>query len=264
LLVSCGSAKQAAEPQNEVPLVETPPAIIEPAELLPKDMKDPHWPVPIMYHLIMEDPYSKWDTLFVRPGEFDAHLSKMADEGYDFVFADEYKIHDGKSVALTFDDGYLDNYTTAFPLLEKYNAKATIFIIEDKIGTDGYLSEEQIKEMADSGRVHFGCHTKTHSEIPSLKEDTLRKEIVSCKERIEEITGKPCNAFAYPGGKYSKESVSVIEDYFDSAYTTEGGPSKWPTNSLIPRVYAARGDSAEALVKKVDKMSKKLTVNIEQ
>ena len=266
-LTSCGKIQSAAEQPVAEPPVETPPAIsepefVEPEITDPKEMTNPLWPVPVMYHLIMEEPYSKWDNLFVKPGDFDAHLAKFTEENYAFVFADEYRIYDGKSIVLTFDDGYLDNYTTMFPILQKYDAHATIFLVENLIGTDGYMTEDQIKEMSDSGLVHFGCHTKNHIEIPSLKEAAIRTNLEECKAKIESITGKPCNTFAYPGGKYDAASTAVVEEYFASAFTTKGSPSVWPTNHLIPRVYAARGDSAETLIKKVQKLSGKLTVDI--
>lgn len=265
-LSSCGAKTSADIPQEE-PIYETPaaiqePVVIEPAIVEPKDMENPLWPVPIMYHLIMEEPYSKWDNLFVKPGDFESHLAKFIEEDYDFIFADEYKIHDGKSVVITFDDGYEDNYTTMFPILQKYNAKATIFIVEKMIGTDGYMNEDQIREMSDSGLVHFGCHTSSHVEIPALKEESIRKELESCNARIEQITAKPCRTFAYPAGKYDDKSKSIVSEYFDSAFTTKGSPSVWPAQHLIPRVYASRGDSAETILKKVARLSGKLTVDV--
>ena len=267
LLTSCGTnGKELPKdnPGSETPPVTTPsgPAIINSGEVSPKDMKDPRWPVPIMYHLIMEEPYSPYTALFVKPADFKAQIAKFCKEGYDFVFADEYKIHDGKGVVLTFDDGYEDNYSAMFPVLKEYNAHATIFLIENLIGTDGYLTEEQIKEMADSGLVHFGWHTQNHTELPSMKEGNLRKDLEEGKLKVEELTGMPCRAFAYPGGKYDSKSASIVEDCFDFAYTTESSPTEWPSNKLIPRVYAARGDSAATLLNKVKKMADFLPVDI--
>ena len=70
-----------------------------------------------------------------------------------------------KPVALTFDDCFVYFYNNAFPLLKKYNQKATIFVITDYINGENYLTEEQIKEMADSGLVKVESHSKTHQYL---------------------------------------------------------------------------------------------------
>ena len=114
-----------------------------------------NFPAVVMYHLIMETPYNNNETLFVRPGDFEAQLQALTEAGYDFLFANDYNKTAGNSIILTFDDGYLDNYTTMFPLLKKYSAKATVFLISDMIGHPEYMNEAQIKEMADSGLVKF-------------------------------------------------------------------------------------------------------------
>ena len=269
MLTACGSTHEKLPEDNPGPA--TPPAIditseaaiTEPKEPEPEDMKDPHWPVAVMYHLIMEEPYSKWDNLFVKPSDFEAHLKKFNEEGFEFIFADEYRIHDGRSVVLTFDDGYADNYTTMFPILKENNACATIFLVEDLIGTNGYMTEDQIREMADSGLVHFGCHTKTHREIPELDEATLVGEFESCSKKVSELTGRSCRSFAYPSGKYNAKCEQITSEHFDFAYTTQGHPpTGWPNMFEIPRVYASRGASAEKMLKLVNTMDSKMPVKL--
>ena len=70
--------------------------------------------------------------------------------------------------ALTLDDGYEDNYTNLFPLLKKYQAKATISVVTGSIGQPGILTADQIREMSDSGLVEFASHTVTHPHLTSL------------------------------------------------------------------------------------------------
>ena len=140
----------------------------------------------LLYHLVMDEPYSQYHDLFVREGDFEAQLLEIKRLGFETYFADEPERADGKpGVVITFDDGYIDNYTTVFPLLQKYNMKATIFLITDMIGTEGHLTKAQIKEMSESGLVHFGSHTVSHTKLDTLTEYEIQQEFLHSKEYIE-------------------------------------------------------------------------------
>ena len=153
-------------PKTEAP-TETTPVYTEPAPMQ-------YTPRAMMYHLIRDDVYGIYDALFVRPSEFESHLILLNELGYEYIFADEWRLTDKPSVILTLDDGYLDNYTNMFPLLKKYGAKATVFIVTELIGTDGYMTREMIAEMAESGLVSFQCHTVNHVDLRYLSEEELR------------------------------------------------------------------------------------------
>ena len=100
--------------------------------------------VPVfMYHYVAEDvPYDSQRVLSVRPSEMEEQLKYIVDNGYqpiwfeDLEHVDEYE----KPIILTFDDGRLDNYTILYPLLQKYNVKATFFIITDSMNYNGGVS----------------------------------------------------------------------------------------------------------------------------
>ena len=101
----------------------------------------------LLYHLVMDEPYSPYTYLFVREADFEHQLSLIRESGISTYFADEPEAAKGKkALVITFDDGYADNYDTAFPLLKEYGVKATIFLITDMIGTEGHLSEKEILE----------------------------------------------------------------------------------------------------------------------
>ena len=99
---------------------------------IPTDIRVPV----LMYHAVDSNPWGHRE-LFVSPETMEAHLKLLLDNGYDPIFfedlhrADQYD----KPVIITFDDGYLDNYTQLYPLLQKYQVKATIFIVTSSIGT---------------------------------------------------------------------------------------------------------------------------------
>ena len=169
----------------------------------------------------MEEPYSIYDGLFVRPSHFSDHLDAMNAAGVTYLFADQFGKTESPSVILTFDDGYEDNYTTMFPILKEKGAVATIFLITDLIGTPGYLTEAQILEMAESGYVRFGCHTKTHANLAMLSEAQVRHELYTSTEYIENLVGYDVRSLAYPTGGYNEMVMAVASELFDFAYTTE-------------------------------------------
>lgn len=199
-------------------------------------------PKAFMYHLIREDVYGPYDNLFVRPHEFETHLTVLDELGYEYLFAEEWRITEKPSVIITLDDGYDDNYTEMFPILKAHGAKATVFIVTDLIGTDGYMTKEQIREMSESGLVSFQCHTAHHRDLSYQSADSLHADFAESIEIIEGITGKPVTALAYPGGSFNNTVLSVVPDYFDFAYTTKS-PTSYPdyTAHTVPRYYIARG-----------------------
>ena len=117
-----------------------------------------------------------------------------------------------KTVVLTFDDGYQDNYFNAFPILKKYNFPATIFLAtgfigKNRISSSGatlkILNWDQIIEMHNSGLVDFEPHTVSHLKLHRLSLEEAKKEILNSKRTIEEKLNKKCKFFAYPYGKYN-------------------------------------------------------------
>lgn len=177
-------------------------------------------PKVLMYHLIEDQPFTDYASLFVRPSDLDQQLGLLTQRGYRFLFAEDYDKTSTPSVALTFDDGYVDNYTEMYPILKKYNAKATIFLISDQIDKPGYLSRAQIKEMSGSGLVSFQSHTKTHRDLTTLSEADARTEFRYSKYIISQITGKPVTVLSYPQGQYTDTLTKIVREYFKKAYST--------------------------------------------
>lgn len=107
---------------------------------------------------------------------------------------------------LTFDDGDLSIYALAFPLLKEYGMKATFFLVPSYVGTVGYMSWDQIREMAQyrdaQGRrlFYFGSHSMNHKRLGNLTEQEIRKELSESKRIIEKETGYPVRVLALPFG----------------------------------------------------------------
>lgn len=167
------------------------------------------------------------------------------------------------SIVITFDDGYEDNYTNVFPILKKYNAKATIFLIHDYIGryryfsynrstpqkilpehynsiTDlkqKYLSVQQIREMYSSKLVDFGSHTLSHLSLVYCDIHKAKEEIVKSKEALERILEVPIETFCYPYGHYNDTIVGIVSDSgYKGAVTTKKARTEKNSNVFaLPR-----------------------------
>jgi len=194
----------------------------------------------ICYHSIDKDPSGK-SPIIVSKEKFREHLQTIKDAGYttltmaeldDYLFKD--KPIPEKSVVLTFDDGYIDNYTNAFPILKEFKMNATIFIISTYLDGGTYLSPNQVKEMSDYG-IDIESHTVTHRRLSELSYDEQLKELKNSKDSIEKITGKPIISIAYPEGKFNEDTKKA---------TIEAGYSMGFT---IDRGYADRSDNAAQL-----------------
>jgi peptidoglycan/xylan/chitin deacetylase (PgdA/CDA1 family) len=119
-----------------------------------------------------------------------------------------------RTVHLTFDDGYRDNYSEAFPILKKFNFKATVFLITSRVGMLGYLNWQQIKEMETSGIFSFESHSHTHprhSTTQPTKEELVNDLLIS-KKIIKENLKKETKHFCYPYGEYDNLYVSALKE----------------------------------------------------
>ena len=154
------------------------------------------------------------NPLTLWPEQFEAQMEYLAAEGYTTITIDEMMdaLENGtslpeKSVIITFDDGYADNYEYAYPILKKYGFKATIFLIYDFTNTyPNYLTWDQVAEMKDSGLIHFESHTMTHANLAELTSvDELRHEIADSHDLLSEKLGYDMHYIAYPGGRVNEE-----------------------------------------------------------
>jgi peptidoglycan/xylan/chitin deacetylase (PgdA/CDA1 family) len=188
-----------------------------------------------MYHYISEPPadadiYRR--DLSVTPADFEAQLAWLRSQGYESTTLTDLVYHlalgwplPQKPVILTFDDGYRDNYTNAFPLLKRYGYVGTFFLVTRPIdyGDPAYLSWDMVKEMHRAG-MDFQPHSYRHFDLRGKDVDFLVYEIVGSKEAIEARTGETARFFSYPSGSYDQQTVAVLESaYFWGAVTIGQG-----------------------------------------
>jgi peptidoglycan/xylan/chitin deacetylase (PgdA/CDA1 family) len=180
------------------------------------------WPaapgVPVLgYHRITAgEPVNK---LFLPRGEFARQMAYLHANGYTAITPEQLAAYlndkaplPAKSVLITFDDGYADNYWQAFPILRQYNFTALIFLITDEIGIgENYLTWPQVREMRQAG-LHFGSHTASHADLTALDAAGARRELGRSASRLWQEIGRPSPWFAYPGGAYNQKTLDLLKD----------------------------------------------------
>lgn len=194
--------------------------------------------VPIlMYHHLSED---VTNSEMVSPAQFEAQIRALSEAGYTGVSFDELQVYvlqgeplPEKPVVITFDDGYESNYTLAYPILQKYSMKATIFAIGVSFGKDHYKDTDyaitphfgaaEAAEMTASGLISIQSHTYDMHQWPpyetgsAVRENilqlsgeseeayvqTLTEDFTRSRAQLESATGQPVDVLAYPAGQYS-------------------------------------------------------------
>ncbi len=196
-------------------------------------IEKPFYAVPILaYHSINYENFNA-DTARVNPQLFARQMGYIHRRGYRVISLDELtaaiKTHKKLKnvVAITFDDGYEDNYTYAFPVFKKYGFPAAIFLIPKHLGNPRFLKYQQIKEMEGSG-ITFGSHTLNHTYLPAVKNETdLRMEIFGSKEFLEKILKHRIDYLCFPLGGYNEHIIELIKEAgYTAAFTTNRGKDK--------------------------------------
>jgi len=115
-------------------------------------------------------------------------------------------------VALTFDDGFRDNLTVAMPLLEKYNMPMTLFVTAGFVGLDGYLSADELREIAQHPLITIGAHGLNHLHFNLLDREEARYELVESRRMLEYITGMKVELMAWPYGECNDELEELSDE----------------------------------------------------
>lgn len=188
---------------------------------------------------------NNFTPLCVPTQVFDEQMAYLKDNGYVTITPEE--LYGGikgtlvlpeRPVLITFDDGYVDNYTNAMPVIKKYGMHATVFIIPGFTNVQqNYLTWEQIKEMEKSG-FNFQSHTLNHRALEELPDDEIRAELLNSKIMIEKNLGHEINFLAYPTGTYNLHIAGIAKDVgYKGAYTIKyGGVDKGSNIYAIERV----------------------------
>lgn len=219
----------------------------------------------LMYHKVNPDPRVGGYGLRVSPRVFEKQMRYLRANGYRAVSLEDVAAHFEKNrqlpkrpVVITFDDGYLDNYTYAFPILKKYDMTATIFVVADTIGginefdyragrqpLNRMAGWNEIKEMADSG-ITIGAHTLSHPRLGEIDLNDARREIAGSKIRLEQGLGRPVTTFCYPYGSFNQSVAQLVrESGFVAAVTTVQGLGRHEDGIYTLNRIRVRGDYSQ-------------------
>ncbi|AIG43355.1 TPA: polysaccharide deacetylase family protein [Streptococcus suis] len=218
----------------------------------------------LMYHAIhvMAPEEEANANLIVDPTTFESHLKALQDAGYYTLSPEEaYKVLTenvlpaGKKVVwLTFDDSLWDFYSYAYPLLKQYQMKATNNVITGftEYGQAGHLTLDQIKEMQTAG-LSFQGHTVNHPDLEYSSIEDQTNELTSSKAYLDSQLNQETIAIAYPGGRYSADTVSLTEQAgYKLGVTTNNGLASASDGLLtLNRVRILPTTTAEGLLSEI-------------
>ncbi len=235
----------------------------------------------LCYHKVSSIPQTNIyiQELAVPVDKFTAQMHFLARKGFNIITLDELISCRGenrnpppRTVIITFDDGYRDNYENAFPILREHGFKADIFLVTRYIGGRDALpwlkldeemlkeyrewlpmGEAEIAEMDEYG-ISFGSHTATHCDLSKIDRAMAQEELVESKKALEEILSRPVTCFSYPYGaldSHVKEMVKAVG--YRVAVSTKGGGNNLKADAYeLRRTLIDGGDSLSRFVRKVE------------
>ncbi|MDP2157759.1 MAG: polysaccharide deacetylase family protein [Nitrospirota bacterium] len=235
-------------------------------------MKKKDFCIPVLtYHHVNDS----GNFISVKPYIFESHIRHLKEKGYTSLTAHEFLLicsgavtAPEKPVMITFDDGWLDNWVFAYPILKKYEQKAVIFVVTSLVAEEGrrvrtdeglvrplpshkecqkiietgqsadiMFSWEEAREMEKSGLIDIQSHTNTHRRWDRLYPDRnerislLHHELVTSKKIVEEKLNKECNALCWPWGRYDQDYIeTALSSGYNALFTTKKGTNTRDTD----------------------------------
>lgn len=188
----------------------------------------------LVYHyveIVLDEKDTIRKSLNTPPYLFIQQIETLKNAGYTFITVSELiDMLDGKikllqkPVLITFDDGYRDFYEDVFPILKRYNIKATVYVVSEFLDKPNYMLTWQLKQIAKSGLIEIGAHTVHHYALKGLEPLLMQYEIEESKKQLENIIKSPIVSFAYPDGSFDDQVIrKVMGAGFRSAVTTIHG-----------------------------------------
>ena len=199
----------------------------------------------LMYHGVSDDMWGMTE-LFVKPAMMEAQIQYLLENGYTPIWFEDLPNVDKieKPVILTYDDGYMDNYLELYPILQKYQVKATIFVVTGAIDYNPRsVTSAQIKEMSDSGLVSIQSHTVTHPLLAGLSPEQQEYELTQSKLTLASITGKEPSVICYPSGSYDVTTLELAERHYSMGIDMNGNLYRTGNDPYqVQRFYIRRQD----------------------
>nr|WP_199798768.1 polysaccharide deacetylase family protein [Clostridium tetani] len=214
--------------------------------------------VPIlMYHSI---DYEENNELRIPKEVFRNQMEFLIKEGYTTLTLDELfnflKNNNPipeKSIVITLDDGYMDNYINAYPILKELDINATIFVITDLVdNNENYLTSEQIIEMSNNG-IDIQSHTTKHDDLLTLSYEDQLKTLVDSKKFLQDLLKKDIKYIAYPFGNWNEDTLKAVEVAGYSMAVSTTGTWSFKENGIysLDRVYISSKFNLEEFKRRI-------------
>lgn len=187
-----------------------------------------------MYHNVRPIDFKSTNAfvsdLTLPPTEFELQLRYLKDRGISTVTMEDLNLYlagrrelPARSVVLTFDDGFENNYLYAMPLLKRYGFVGTFYIIPGMIGQNEYMSWREAQEMV-SGGMEIGSHTMSHPDLAKASASAREWQLVESKRVLQEKLGVSIRSLSYPSGAYNQDVVAAAKKAgYVIAVTTQYG-----------------------------------------
>jgi peptidoglycan/xylan/chitin deacetylase (PgdA/CDA1 family) len=200
-------------------------------------------PLALAYHGVDDVPLRRDpDHLFVRPQDLRRQIEKLREWGYELVtFGDLAADVKPGRVALTFDDGLVDNLETLAPLLAELDATATVFVVSGWLGQahpaapwTRIVTGDELRQLRAQG-IEIGGHSATHADLSRRNYDMALEEFARGKTELEEILREPIGVAAYPYGRTSPDAIRAARDAGFRAACSTSGQGSWEEPYFLPR-----------------------------
>jgi peptidoglycan/xylan/chitin deacetylase (PgdA/CDA1 family) len=267
LVVALAAALAAMPPAGPLPVSAAParqgPALRATTRSAAPAGSTASWHVPVLMYHMVDTRVDAHDLislhLTVMAPAFEDQLRLLRHAGYrPASLEDIWSGFNGRTppahaIVLTFDDGYEDNYTVAFPLLKKYGWTGTFFVVTSTIGTRGHMTPSQLAEMSAAGMA-IESHGQHHVDFSQLPLGAARTELSKSKQIIAGWSGKPVDFFAYPAGRFTPALEHLLASLGYHAALTEipGFVSAASRPFALERVRVDHDDGPAAFARKLN------------
>jgi peptidoglycan/xylan/chitin deacetylase (PgdA/CDA1 family) len=219
--------------------------------------------IPILcYHNIRDFSASSSEmikTYTVTPKAFAEQMQALSDNGYHTILPEQlndYLLHDKplpqNPILITFDDTREEQFTIGGSEMNKYGFKGVYFIMTVSINRPGYMTTEQIKKLSDDGHV-IGAHTWDHHKVTAYIDNDWETQLVKPKTKLETITGKPVNYFAYPFGLWNPTAITALKKYgYQSAFILSTKRDSLDPQYTIRRIIVSGLWSKDKMLKAIE------------
>ena len=168
----------------------------------------------------------------------------------------------GQQAVITFDDGNISDIEIAAPLLAEHGLTATFFILAGRLGTNGALSESDVRDLDGAGHA-IGCHGKDHVDWRAADGATLDRELCAAREHIADLTRTPVSAAAIPFGRYNARVLNALRVAgYKRVYSSDGGHAD--SGSWLQPRTSVRGDMTGADIDRLIAGSEPLRVRLKR